>query len=960
MFQFVKEQVPLLKGIAHYTGKEFQPAGTNTLELEDRTCPFPACGHKDCFRIKTDGDTGEGILFRCFSCGETGSDTVAFVSSLFGIKKPKEAAEKVAADFKFDLPTLPNGIHQDIFEVTARFYHHCLLTSTDHLVHEDRGYTPLQYQVDVRKHSRELLEQECVGWSGRGYVEYMDSLGYSEEDLVASGLVKLDPKGQPREYFGVGAFIYPHYVAGKVSHFTQKTPDKIKLAKYQLRNEHRLNGYEVYGQDEAASHQKIFIVEGENDRLSLKEFIKGRAGVVAIIGQISKRQCDWIRARLKDKENIYTVFDNDDAGEKYRSLVASLGLPNLTQYKVPDPYNDIDQYITDDPAPSLDKLILVDSKVDTGSAPIADGANVKVARGGAVGSVFEQGNCYYRMQTNKKGQAEPVKLSNFCMRLKNVFVKMGDGSREREVVVIREDGKEGTSSVIVTSDVKTRLVEFKIAMADAADVTFYGSEADLQGVWDWVYNQGTERTILMSPDVGHQEESQGWLFRDCFIHPDGSLTYADKDGLISLGDVLITPQSNVLQSTGNKRKASRDGIPRICTSTPRSEEGEVKFRNEFYRQFLANIGDVGVAVTMLAWMKACAYSDYLFERYHFFPFLYIWGKHAQGKSAVAAWLLQTYGMAGIGEMSLSRLGSGVGFNRMMATYASLPILLDEMRADKLAADLHGPIRSWYNRVPKVMGTRDDASSVVSQPVKSCIMFCGQDILTDVAARSRCIEVEIPSAEVRDMVHSYQWIEQHRDELPALGREWIREALSADMNQIAEDVRSIEQMLIARTRGDSRVCRQWAVIGMFADHILTDLGMDEYNLEAYLVGSCQGRVAEQEEDSLITRFFTMVEGIQIQPNSPITTEHIRVDSSGQVFIWLADLYRIVSREREMSSNATTFSAKALNAALRAEPWYVGTEPRSMGMNDATRRVVILKGATYLPQVLQSIVATATSM
>jgi len=953
VFQYLKDEVPLLKGIAHFTGKDFSAAGSNTLELEDKACPF--CKHNDCFRIKLDPDTGDGLLYRCFSCSETGNDTVQFYSTLFQVAKPKEAAELVAKEFGLTLPEVSSNIHQEIFEVAARYYHHNLLSSKEHLLHDDRGYTPLRYQIDVRKHSQDILEKECVGWSDDGFQDYMDSLGYREDHMLACGLLVKNTEGKIRSFFGSGAFIYPHFVDGKVSHFTQKTPDRIKGVKYQLRNEHRLNGYRLYGQDDIEQHTKVFIVEGENDRLTLKEFVKGKAAVVAIIGQISRQQLDWINVKLKSKTHVYTIFDNDDAGDKYRVAVAALGMAHVIQCKAPDPYKDVDEYLCEEPGASLDGLVIVGAQVDTQAAKVSDGAAPDARKGIAARNVFEQGNCYYRMQVDKKGNQEPVKVSNFSMHLKNVFVRMSDQTREREVVITREDGSVGSSNLFVNSDVKTRLLEFKRAVADAADVTFYGTESDLQMVWDWVYSRETENTILVSTEVGHQSDSNTWLFRDGLIQSDGMIIPAREDELIPMGDYLLMPHSTVTQSTG--KRSNKEGIPRIFTPTTRNAVEDVAFRNGFYDLFLKNIGDVGVAVTMLAWMKACAFSDYLFERYHFFPFLYIWGKHAQGKSAVAGWLLQLYGMGGIGEMTLPRLGSGVGFNRMMATYASLPILLDEMRADRTAAELHGPIRSWYNRVPRVMGSKEDTASVVSQPVRSCVMFCGQDILTDVAARSRCIEVEIPHADKRDLVHSYQWIEHHLDELPAIGRGWILEALNTDMRQLIYDIQGMEQMLVAATHGDTRVCRQWAMVGIFADHILSDLGLDTYPLEAFLINSCKGKVEEQEEDSLILRFFNMVEGVQVQPNSPINGEHIRT-SGDKVLIWVTDLYRIIAREKEMSNNSTTFSTKALMAALKAEPWYVTTEARPMGMHGANRRVVILKNEESLPNVLKSIIATVS--
>jgi len=968
MFQILKREVPLRQGIEHYTGAKLTSCGSRNSQLEDTSCPF--CGHNDCFKCLSDEDQDILVHFRCYSCGRQGSDTVAFYMELHNAKPENRAksieaiyaAKQVAKDF--DVPWQDfAAVQQEILDVTARFYHYCLTGNSDRIIVD--GYdnlNPLKYQTEYRKHSLEALDEFEVGWATKSnsLQDYLEGLGYSVEDCISAGVLvehkdEKTKKTKVNPLFWPGVFIYPHFVDGKVSHFTQKSPDPLKPSKHQMKAEHSRNGYMVYGQDDVKHARQVFVVEGENDRISLWEHLKGKAAVIALIGQPSKKQCDWIAANLRDKD-VYTIFDNDDAGDKYRTVFQGLSLARLKQFKVPGKWKDIDEYLKKDPAAELERLVPAVIKLDTENARTPEDGKDGT---GSLRGVFEEGNCYYRLSIDRKGNAEPVKVSNFTMRLQRVYVYEKDDTREREVIIVKEDGTEAPVPLLVDSLVKTRLQDFRKAIADVADVAFYGGDQDLHAVWDAVYNKQEGKVIRVPMEIGHQYNG-GWVFRDCYIDPKGEVFPATRDGLIPVHDEYLFPMGVTIQTNARRKHRQRHGIPSLIIPYDKTEAEHEAFFQEFCHHFIRNIGDVGMAVCMLAWAKACAFSHQVFEHYRFFPFLYLWGRFGKGKSTVSYWLLNLYGMRGISENSLSRLESGVGFNRMMATYSSLPVLLEEMRANKEASDLHGTIRSWYNRVPRPMGDRRDASVIVSQPVRACLMFNGEDVLTDPAARSRCIEFQFPPEEKRDLDVSYTWIEGHAEELPSIGLRWIRESLTTDYEALFADMKRVERMLLAGATKDRRVAQQWSLIGVFADHLFSDLGLDpvQYSLEAFLIAACKGRSEDIREENIVTQFFQMVEGIQVQKNSPIMVgEHLRV-AGDQIFLWVPELWQICQREREaLRNSATTFSSKALLNSLRGEPYYQDTAARKMGMSGTNRKVVILRLEEGIPDSLKAIAALA---
>ncbi|MCI4437396.1 MAG: hypothetical protein JHC33_11375, partial [Ignisphaera sp.] len=95
MFEVIKSNVDLKEVISKYANSEVVECGTNTYQLEDKSCPF--CGHNDCFKVKDEESEEEPAFYKCFSCDETG-DAIGFVGKLLSLTL-REAALKIAKDF---------------------------------------------------------------------------------------------------------------------------------------------------------------------------------------------------------------------------------------------------------------------------------------------------------------------------------------------------------------------------------------------------------------------------------------------------------------------------------------------------------------------------------------------------------------------------------------------------------------------------------------------------------------------------------------------------------------------------------------------------------------------------------------------------------------------------------------------------------------------------------------------
>lgn len=144
-----------------------------------------------------------------------------------------------------------------------------------------------------------------------------------------------------------------------------------------------------------------------------------------------------------------------------------------------------------------------------------------------------------------------------------------------------------------------------------------------------------------------------------------------------------------------------DLIPKLGLSIPAAERAEFEKAEFEILQAMSNcLCDLGKAITIMAWSKVHSLSDDIFDRYGFVPQMIFWGRAGKGKTTWLNWLLAFWGLTDKqGMFSYSTIKSGVGFNRKLAYYASLPLVVDELRADEKLQSFSNRVRELFNRSP---------------------------------------------------------------------------------------------------------------------------------------------------------------------------------------------------------------------------------------------------------------------
>lgn len=249
---------------------------------------------------------------------------------------------------------------QDLKCLAVSYYESVLYEhgATDEFAVESKNgkvITPEQYLRELHKHEPEALQQFYVGLADGSFCSYARDKDYTDEELIDAGLMREETG---RDYWREGLVLFPHIVAGVISHFSQKDP--AGKTRSQAQDKYRLKDCLFYNQDALDGTEEIILVEGQNDVISLVTKA-GEANVIGCCGMLNAGQAKYLIDRKTDLKTVYLLFDNDKAGRKHaakarRGLkkhfdIIDLG-PGLGDFK------DIDELLctVEDPYKAMDRL----------------------------------------------------------------------------------------------------------------------------------------------------------------------------------------------------------------------------------------------------------------------------------------------------------------------------------------------------------------------------------------------------------------------------------------------------------------------------------------------------------------------------------------------------------------------------------------------------------------------------
>lgn len=286
-----------------------EPTGSNAF-LE----PCPRCHHHKCCAI-----TAGQPYINCFSpeCDLKGYIMDSLIRKL-GLNA-REVYTIASEIYGIDIPDTHDDRIQAIRALAFKHYNNELKNNDQYL----------KFQLEDRGHQVETIDKFMVGVSSNFDIlsRNLRDKGYRDEEIEEA---KVKVRG------GELLFVYPYinWKTGEIIRFNTKgIPDEAGNKPLGFSTSPKA----CYVSPEI-SKDRVIIVEGENDLLSLWE--AGETSIIALGGNPSKDEYQEMTDLVDKVASVYIMVDTDNAGKAYISKINQV-LPHkmvyLVQYDAKDP-----------------------------------------------------------------------------------------------------------------------------------------------------------------------------------------------------------------------------------------------------------------------------------------------------------------------------------------------------------------------------------------------------------------------------------------------------------------------------------------------------------------------------------------------------------------------------------------------------------------------------------------------
>lgn len=252
--------------------------------------------------------------FYCFGCG-AGGDVITFIKKINNVDYV-EAVKILAARAGMPLPEEDDKVGRMRSRITsinkdaARFFFQCL--------NEEQGKAARRYWVAERGLSAATIRRFGLGYAPDGFHamrDHLRGLGYSEEEMLASGLVKRSEKGNLYDVFRNRVMVPIFDLRGNVIAFGgrnmgQEKPKYINSPETLVYKKSRT----LFALNVAkkSPNRRYILCEGYMDVISMHQ-----AGFdTAVAGCGTALTAEHVKLLSDYADEVVLCYDSDEAGQK--------------------------------------------------------------------------------------------------------------------------------------------------------------------------------------------------------------------------------------------------------------------------------------------------------------------------------------------------------------------------------------------------------------------------------------------------------------------------------------------------------------------------------------------------------------------------------------------------------------------------------------------------------------------
>ncbi len=330
-------------------------------------------------------------------------------------------------------------------------------------------------------------------------------------------------------------------------------------------------------------------------------------------------------------------------------------------------------------------------------------------------------------------------------------------------------------------------------------------------------DDGSAITINEVEGLGYIPSFNCWVFSNYVLNDKGELLTPDKDN----NCYILNNGERIVKKEGKYKKA-------VINIDP-----DTKKIKELIQNVLdARNGDISF-ILMLGFIYASIKSNLIYDKYGYFPILFVSGDRSSGKSSLIELALSSVGYNGPGDSST---GTANGSNRVLSSTFSLPYWVDEYRNDSHGKKHEANIRRIYDRQTRTTAIKSTDSQTKTEEINGTFILSGQAEIVDTATRSRLIAIQLKGKD-KTNPELFQSVDTQdgRNVLSGLARLMIgnRNIDDKELLKRFDDTRKLLQKeLIGGVADVGRLSSNYALAYVFSGLLLELVGIDQDEIELY--------------------------------------------------------------------------------------------------------------------------------
>lgn len=539
--------------------------------------------------------------------------------------------------------------------------------------------------------------------------------------------------------------------------------------------------------------------------------------------------------------------------------------------------------------------------------------------------IFEENNSYCKTIT-VGGVPRVQQISNFVMRPKYITK---NGEEDIYTVNIINTYDEVTEHSLTTKEL-TNARDFSAKVMSNGRNIFSGSTDDLNKILYKIVPK--MNNVVHSPLGIGKINNEHWLFGNCGVNSKNEIIPV-KDGIVNLDGKRYKPKSIIVN---DDEEYTKKYMPIFNLENAPLTNEELK---DFALMFKDNLGSYN-AWAGLGWSVAVWFSDYIFNKFSFFPILFLVGKKGQGKTTLARLLYQTFGFNPISSASFDD-STPASMSRYLGYPHSLPAWYDDYKDNGELDRKTQMLLGVYNRQG---GDRADRASegIHKRPVKAALLLSGEYEPSRSALKDRFITLIVNGRnrnndlyyKVREYFERYQ-----RNCLN------IATQIHSDAGKLLSRIEYYGELFMKNYKLAERPAYNNAVMLAGFEYMFGDL-VDLTDFIEWTISNARASQTSAEERHHIYRFFNDLALMVTSPSSEFTYgEHIEILDGDRTYkdkelliIHKSGAYKLWSKY----NNGNVVDVETLKNDIYNEAYNLGNDntKKRFSKPDTTQRVFLL--------------------